>query len=129
MSLKKFGEALAKMGIKAPWQVTGPASHVEYKEAILKANAANVVRKHTPASQPMKVIIPQSELENIYNIRYYDRKERVPAAAMPSHKPADPEPVFKTLVPDMEKPIMFGKPFNFKKTVPLLDYENNGYTL
>eukprot|EP00873_Tetraselmis_striata_P021115 jgi/Tetstr1/441379/TSEL_029628.t1 len=129
MALKAIGDVLAKVGIKAPWKVTGVASHVEYKDAILKASNSVAVRRGTPASQPEKVAIPNSEPENVFNIRYYDRKERMTAATWPSHPtPPTPSP-YKTVVPEGEKPVTLGKPFRWGKTVPYLDYENNGYTM
>uniref|UniRef100_A0A061RVG9 Uncharacterized protein n=1 Tax=Tetraselmis sp. GSL018 TaxID=582737 RepID=A0A061RVG9_9CHLO len=129
MALKAVGDFVKKLGLKAPWQITGPASHVEYKEAYAKVGAPSALRKIAPASQPVKVAIPQSETENIYNIRYYDRKARMGTPQMPSHKPPTPESPYKTVIPDMEKPATLGRPFNFRKTVQLSDYENNGYTL
>jgi len=135
MALKAIGNALAKLGVKAPWQITGPASHVEYKDAILQVGNAAAGRKGTPASQPMKVIIPHSETDNIFNTRYYNRKERLAAAMTPAdlnHTPAPPapskEPLEGAVVPEMERPHFFGTPFRFDEKVALNDYQNNGYT-
>merc|ERR1711988_269547 len=140
MAFKALGNALSKLGVKAPWQITGPASHVEYKDAIVKVGSAAAVRKGTPASQPHKVQIPHTEDHNIFNTRYYDRKERLAAAmgkAPPKHtpRPADPStfpPITDAVFPDPEafpKPPTLGTPFRkwgpgFGERVPLMDYKN-----
>ncbi|WJX95604.1 hypothetical protein P8452_76902 [Trifolium repens] len=59
--------------IKKPWEITGPVSHPEYKSAL---PGALEYRVYCPATTKEKAIIPTSDPETVYDIKYYTRDQR-----------------------------------------------------
>uniref|UniRef100_A0A7N0V190 Uncharacterized protein n=1 Tax=Kalanchoe fedtschenkoi TaxID=63787 RepID=A0A7N0V190_KALFE len=59
--------------IKKPWEYTGPCASPEYKLAI---PAATEYRIECPASTKIKPIVPTSNPETVYDIKYYSRDQR-----------------------------------------------------
>ncbi|THG05195.1 hypothetical protein TEA_013640 [Camellia sinensis var. sinensis] len=59
--------------IKKPWEITGPCAHPEYKDAVPKATEYRVF---CPATVPVKAIIPSSDPETVYDIKYFSRDQR-----------------------------------------------------
>ncbi|CAM8924138.1 hypothetical protein QQ045_022912 [Rhodiola kirilowii] len=62
-----------KSYIKKPWEYTGPCASPEYKLAI---PAATDYRIECPASTKIKPIVPTSDPETVYDIKYYSRDQR-----------------------------------------------------
>ncbi|CAH9092587.1 unnamed protein product [Cuscuta epithymum] len=58
---------------KAPWNFTGPQSGPEFKHSILKATDYRVF---CPATAPAKAIVPSSNPETVYDIKYFSRDQR-----------------------------------------------------
>ncbi|KAK1383528.1 Furry [Heracleum sosnowskyi] len=59
--------------IKKPWEITGPCSSPEYKLAV---PLATDYRLHCPASFPKTAIIPTSDPETVFDIKYFSRDQR-----------------------------------------------------
>ncbi|XP_068655122.1 uncharacterized protein [Aristolochia californica] len=59
--------------IKKPWEITGPCSHPEYKNSVPRATE---YRKFCPATAHAKAIVPSSDPETVYDIKYYTRDQR-----------------------------------------------------
>ncbi|GAB4828670.1 hypothetical protein Ancab_018336, partial [Ancistrocladus abbreviatus] len=59
--------------LKAPWEITGPCASPEYKSAVPKATEYRVF---CPATVPQKAIIPTSNPETVYDIKYFSRDQR-----------------------------------------------------
>ncbi|KAM7506843.1 hypothetical protein LguiA_017296 [Lonicera macranthoides] len=59
--------------IKKPWEITGPCADPEYKLAV---PLATEYRPFCPATEPVKAIIPTSNPETVYDIKYYSRDQR-----------------------------------------------------
>lgn len=59
--------------IKKPWEITGPCASPEYKLAV---PAATEYRIFCPATQPGNAIIPTSDPETVYDIKYFSRDQR-----------------------------------------------------
>ncbi|KAK7292162.1 hypothetical protein RIF29_07902 [Crotalaria pallida] len=59
--------------IKKPWEITGPCAHPEYKLAI---DAATDYRVCCPATTKEQPIVPTSDPETVYDIKYYTRDQR-----------------------------------------------------
>ncbi|XP_042498452.1 uncharacterized protein LOC122076899 [Macadamia integrifolia] len=64
-SLKKF--------FKKPWEITGPCASPEYKNAL---PGALEYRVFCPATEPQKAIVPTSNPETVYDIKYFSRDQR-----------------------------------------------------
>ncbi|CAL1381303.1 unnamed protein product [Linum trigynum] len=59
--------------IKKPWEITGPCADPEYKHAIPKATE---YRLECPATTKLKAIVPTSEPETVFDIKYHTRDQR-----------------------------------------------------
>ncbi|KAG9439058.1 hypothetical protein H6P81_019223 [Aristolochia fimbriata] len=59
--------------IKKPWEITGPCADPEYKSAL---PVATDYRKFCPATAHAKAIVPTSNPETVYDIKYYTRDQR-----------------------------------------------------
>ncbi|KAF5174881.1 furry [Thalictrum thalictroides] len=59
--------------LKKPWEITGPCSDPEYKEAI---PAATEYRIYCPATPKLRAIVPDSDPEKVFDIKYYSRDKR-----------------------------------------------------
>uniref|UniRef100_A0A5B7BH94 Furry n=1 Tax=Davidia involucrata TaxID=16924 RepID=A0A5B7BH94_DAVIN len=62
-----------KRYIKKPWEITGPCADPEYKSAVPNAIEYRVF---CPATVPVKAIVPSSNPETVYDIKYYSRDQR-----------------------------------------------------
>lgn len=69
---KSFLQSLRRY-IKKPWEYTGPCTSPEYKGAVPKADQYRV---HCPATVPVKAIVPTSDPETVYDIKYFPRDQR-----------------------------------------------------
>ncbi|KAF7134630.1 hypothetical protein RHSIM_Rhsim08G0075200 [Rhododendron simsii] len=59
--------------IKKPWEITGPVAGPEYMDAVPKATEYRVF---CPATVPQKAIIPNSDPETVFDIKYFSRDQR-----------------------------------------------------
>ncbi|KAL1154971.1 hypothetical protein V6Z11_A09G279900 [Gossypium hirsutum] len=57
-----------KRYIKKPWEVTGPCADPEYKNALPKATEYRI---RCPATNLQKPIVPTSDPETVFDIKYY----------------------------------------------------------
>ena len=57
----------------APWNLTGPASHVEWKDVPV---GAQEYRSSSPAATSTNVKVPQNSVQRIYDTRYFTRDSR-----------------------------------------------------
>ncbi|KAL4297044.1 hypothetical protein GQ457_12G006250 [Hibiscus cannabinus] len=71
-SSSSFFQSL-KQYIKKPWEITGPCASPEYKSAVPKATEYRV---HCPATTLLKPIVPTSDPETVFDIKYYARDQR-----------------------------------------------------
>ncbi|KAJ8643801.1 hypothetical protein MRB53_005549 [Persea americana] len=62
-----------KRFFKKPWEITGPCSDPEYRNAV--PNAIDY-RRFCPATYPAKACIPSSDPETVFDIKYYPRDQR-----------------------------------------------------
>ncbi|KAK8684458.1 hypothetical protein V6N13_040485 [Hibiscus sabdariffa] len=62
-----------KQYIKKPWEITGPCASPEYKSAVPKATEYRI---HCPATTLQKPIVPTSDPETVFDIKYYTRDQR-----------------------------------------------------
>ncbi|MBA0858091.1 hypothetical protein Goshw_021404 [Gossypium schwendimanii] len=62
-----------KRYIKKPWEVAGPCADPEYKNALPKATEYRI---RCPATSLQKPIVPTSDPETIFDIKYYARDQR-----------------------------------------------------
>ncbi|PPR90236.1 hypothetical protein GOBAR_AA30455 [Gossypium barbadense] len=60
-----------KRYIKKPWEVTGPCADPEYKNALPKATEYRI---RCPATNLQKPIVPTSDPETVFDIKYYAQK-------------------------------------------------------
>ncbi|XP_072956849.1 uncharacterized protein [Typha angustifolia] len=58
---------------KKPWEITGPCSDPEYRSAL---PGALEYRRFCPATAPAKAIVPTSDPETVFDIKYYTRDRR-----------------------------------------------------
>ncbi|RAL46799.1 unnamed protein product [Cuscuta campestris] len=58
---------------KAPWNITGPQSSPEYMSALPRATEYRVF---CPATVPAKAIVPSSNPETVFDIKYFSRDQR-----------------------------------------------------
>lgn len=68
-----ISQAKGLIKLKMPWQITGPCSDPEYENAV--PNALDY-RPFSPASAPVRVYIPTSEPENVFDIKYFPRDHK-----------------------------------------------------
>ncbi|KAK9106801.1 hypothetical protein Syun_022812 [Stephania yunnanensis] len=59
--------------LKKPWEITGPCADPEYKLAV---PSALEYRIFCPATVNQKAIIPTSNPETVFDIKYYTRDQR-----------------------------------------------------
>nr|GEX51665.1 hypothetical protein [Tanacetum cinerariifolium] len=59
--------------IKKPWEITGPCSSPEYKSAV---PLATDYRPFCPATEPLQAIVPTSDPDNVFDIKYFNRDQR-----------------------------------------------------
>lgn len=124
------GNLLSKVGIKAPWKITGVASTAEFRDYM---PLAGEMRKHAPASQPVRAMVPQAETDRIYDIRYSNRDSRrehmlvggTNKVTIAQQSILVPTP---TSTPVDGVPALPGVRHRWGKNKALLDYDNNGYT-
>ncbi|KAJ0048432.1 hypothetical protein Pint_16269 [Pistacia integerrima] len=59
--------------LKKPWELTGPCADPEYKSAIPLATEYRVL---CPATIKEKPVVPTSNPETVFDIKYYSRDQR-----------------------------------------------------
>ncbi|KAK9116005.1 hypothetical protein Sjap_014952 [Stephania japonica] len=59
--------------LKKPWEITGPCADPEYKPAV---PGALEYRIFCPATVNQKAIVPTSNPETVFDIKYYTRDQR-----------------------------------------------------
>lgn len=59
--------------IKKPWEITGPCADPEYRSAI---PAALEYRPCAPASSPIMAVVPTSDPDTVFDIKYFPRDQR-----------------------------------------------------
>lgn len=69
---KSFLQSIRRY-IKKPWEITGPCASPEYRLAVPKATEYRVF---CPATVPAKAIVPTSDPETVYDIKYFSRDQR-----------------------------------------------------
>ncbi|XP_078437230.1 furry [Wolffia australiana] len=69
---KSFFQVLRSF-IKKPWEITGPCAHPEYRNAV---PGALEYRRFCPATVPGKAIVPTSDPETVFDIKYFTRDQR-----------------------------------------------------
>ncbi|BAD87355.1 unknown protein [Oryza sativa Japonica Group] len=93
---------------KKPWEITGPCASPEYRSAL---PGALEYRHRCPATltKDTMAVVPTSEPETVYDIKYYTRDRR-----------RDRPPVRRTLLrkPDLER-YMAAKQFDPAKDFPV----------
>uniref|UniRef100_A0A0E0C830 Uncharacterized protein n=1 Tax=Oryza meridionalis TaxID=40149 RepID=A0A0E0C830_9ORYZ len=93
---------------KKPWEITGPCASPEYRSAL---PGALEYRQRCPATltKDTMAVVPTSEPETVYDIKYYTRDRR-----------RDRPPVRRTLLrkPDLER-YMAAKQFDPAKDFPV----------
>ena len=68
-----LGDALGLVGIRPPWRITGPASAPEW---LPSQRPSTVYRKVAPTNTAAQAVIPHSESDKIYDIKYAHRDGR-----------------------------------------------------
>ncbi|KAL2892619.1 putative alpha-1 3-mannosyltransferase MNN15 [Bienertia sinuspersici] len=58
---------------QAPWKITGPVASPEYRYAVPKATE---YRPFCPATIPEAAIIPSSNPDTVFDIKYFPRDQR-----------------------------------------------------
>lgn len=127
--LKGATDFLAKIGIKAPWKYTGPASSPEYMSHLPKAVD---YRRFGPASAPIRPAVPQAEEDKVYNIKYYTRDSRrdvYPGGPRKLERYAFEVRGKEEGAEAAEVPPTPAQPHKWSKFRPYLDNDNQGYTL
>ncbi|CAA6662939.1 unnamed protein product [Spirodela intermedia] len=69
---KSVFQALRRF-FKKPWEITGPCSHPEYRNAV---PGALEYRRFCPATVPGRAIVPTSDPETVFDIKYHTRDQR-----------------------------------------------------
>ncbi|KAI3500674.1 hypothetical protein L1887_36498 [Cichorium endivia] len=69
---KSFLQSIRRY-IKKPWEITGPCADPEYKSAL---PLATDYRPFCPATEPAKAIVPTSDPETVFDIKYFSRDQR-----------------------------------------------------
>ena len=69
----RFRRVQAPHAPRAAPQITGPTSSPEFKLSILPADK---YRPFSPASPPVKVIVPHGRPETTFDIKYFTRERR-----------------------------------------------------
>ncbi|XP_022994128.1 uncharacterized protein LOC111489956 [Cucurbita maxima] len=76
LSMAKASSSLfqtLKRYIKKPWEITGPCADSEYRSAV---PSALEYRLFCPATTKQKPIVPTSNPETVFDIKYYSRDQR-----------------------------------------------------
>ena len=128
----RFRSADALPTLRAP-QITGPTSSSEFKLSILPADK---YRPFSPASPPVKVIVPHGRPETTFDIKYFTRERRrvhLPAINTGARKhllvDARAEATISPApLPGTRAPFQRLSGEGSTRIVPLLDEVNNGYT-
>ncbi|KAJ3698765.1 hypothetical protein LUZ61_002470 [Rhynchospora tenuis] len=68
-SSRSLLQSLKKI-FKKPWEITGPCASPEYRDAL---PLATEYRLHCPATTAAKAIVPTSDPETVYDIKYFPR--------------------------------------------------------
>jgi hypothetical protein len=71
--LKSIGQALARMGLKKPWEISGPRASPEFVEFLPQTGD---YRKNAPGSTGVVAIVPFEPPEFVYDIKYHVRDYR-----------------------------------------------------
>ncbi|OWM90370.1 uncharacterized protein LOC116189516 [Punica granatum] len=74
--MAKSGSSLSqflKRYLKKPWEFTGPQTSPEYLPSVPKATEYRIP---SPATFPLKAIVPTSNPETVYDIKYFTRDQR-----------------------------------------------------
>ncbi|XP_055806282.1 uncharacterized protein LOC129874919 isoform X2 [Solanum dulcamara] len=100
-----------KRYLKKPWEITGPQSSPEYVSALPKATEYRVF---SPATAQAQAIIPSSNPDTVYDIKYFSRDQRRnrPPIRRTVLKKADVEKMMKEKtfdVNDFPKPYLTAK--------------------
>ncbi|EFJ08287.1 hypothetical protein SELMODRAFT_131954 [Selaginella moellendorffii] len=106
---QEIGKTVWKMirkVVKKPWEFTGPTSHPEYVEANQKATE---YRRMSPATPDVTPIIPQTEPDRIFDIRYHTRE---------THRVAPPVKLDYEYDPHNPEHIQFVKKFIDEMPLP-----------
>ncbi|MCD9639711.1 hypothetical protein HAX54_024417 [Datura stramonium] len=108
---KSLIQTLKRYLKKKPWEITGPQSSPEYVSALPKATEYRVF---SPAAAQAKAIIPTSNPETVYDIKYFSRDQRRnrPPIRRTVLKKADVEKMMKEKtfdVSDFPKPYLTAK--------------------
>eukprot|EP00890_Picochlorum_soloecismus_P004619 jgi/Picsp_1/5158/NSC_02521-R1_protein len=124
-AMQQIGKFFRRLGLRAPWQITGPSSSPEYMSHLPKATE---YRATSPGSFPTPASVPFAENDRIYDIKYYTRDTR--RAGLPG---GSRHLVKKELnvgeAPERQMPATPGTPHKWSKPISILDTENNGYTV
>lgn len=127
--LQKLKQALKGFGIKAPWAYTGPVSTPEYLQHLPRATE---YRRVAPQSQPIRAMVPQAELDRVYDIKYYvrdTRKAYLPGGTMKMVRGEYDVKAKDEVLEAMEVSPTQGKTHRWGKWRHILDHDNNGYTV
>eukprot|EP00891_Asterochloris_glomerata_P002527 jgi/Astpho2/2527/Aster-x0540 len=121
-----------RLPLKAPWEVTGVASSLEYRSHLVQPGTW---RKHAPGSPPVIPRIPQAETDKIYDIKYYTRDTRrekmVVGGTNKKHDVTykiDPHAPQEFSAADLVPGKTWRPSTGYRLRKDLLDYDNNGYT-
>ncbi|XP_060194075.1 uncharacterized protein LOC132623352 [Lycium barbarum] len=100
-----------KRYFKKPWEITGPQSSPEYVPSIPKATEYRIF---SPATPQAEAIVPSSNPETVYDIKYFSRDQRRnrPPIRRSVLKKADVEKMMKEKtfdVNDFPKPYLTAK--------------------
>eukprot|EP00270_Netrium_digitus_P006469 TRINITY_DN1897_c0_g1_i2.p1 TRINITY_DN1897_c0_g1~~TRINITY_DN1897_c0_g1_i2.p1 ORF type:complete len:134 (-),score=20.34 TRINITY_DN1897_c0_g1_i2:139-540(-) len=108
--------------LRAPWTITGPTASPEYLPSL---PAATEYRPIAPANSPVEAKIPQSNPENVYDIKYYVRDSRR-ADFVVKQEDVTPSRTSEELAA-VDLPPTPGKYFVLGRAVHLDDTPGNGY--
>ncbi|GAB2228665.1 hypothetical protein Droror1_Dr00022788 [Drosera rotundifolia] len=112
-----------KSFLKPPWLITGPAASPEYRSALPKATEYRV---HCPATVPGKAIVPTSNPETVFDIKYFtrdQRRNRPPIKRTVLRK----EDVLRMMTEREEKGVEFPRVYLVKAVEEDLDARGGGY--
>jgi len=70
--VSRVKDALARVGVKAPWKITGPLASSEW---LSQDSEANQYRSKAPMNQG-KASVPWADTDKIYDIKYFSRDTR-----------------------------------------------------
>ncbi|KAK9812289.1 hypothetical protein WJX73_010061 [Symbiochloris irregularis] len=115
-------------GLKAPWEITGPAASIEH---LSPTPPATEYRKRAPGSQIHRARVPQATPDTVYDITFYNRDVRRQGQLVGGTNrkrlvkyEVDPK---ENQLQASDVPPTMGQPTRWTRK-PLLEYDNNGYT-